>query len=975
MRRIFYLFIIYILFQSNLLAQIPGLTQFTTDNGLPSNTIYDSVQDENGFMWFATDYGISKFDGLSFKNYTVADGLPGNEILYFFKDSINRIWMVAFNGNVGYIQNEIFYNKENIPFLKKLHFEKFVHDIFEDSKGQIWFYQNFSNIKVLKPNLIIENYNINNDTNLKYLSLFVEDNSQQVHLLTYINKKDKAFLISKPISKKSNLIKWEEFIPNQFSNSSIDKINSCLGILLNEKNKTIKKIAKHSIKLRNNFLIRTYKIGDDYWITSLNDGALIFNKSDGFNTPKKVLKKVQTTRAYIDLEKNIWIGSQSNGIFLFPNLHINGMQFEDKSKNDIHTVSLFQNKLVVGNEQSEIILLNSKTLKIVATFKLDKNPKRIRQLNIFDDHLFILGDYNIHRLNSDLKLERIKNMYDSDLKNSNLKNFKDLSISKDYIYIANANGVGKINKATKASHKIWNKRSTAICNDENENSWIGTTTGLYFYSEGVTKKYKLNKQFDNSIIYALENSEKGLLIGSNSYGLGVLKNGKFDVISKKNGLLSNYIKSIFIDKKNNIWLSTNFGLNCIKLNDVNGIYSIKSYTTSDGLYSNDVRASYVNENNVYVATSKGLNIINLSLEKNSITTPKIYLNNILLNNKNIEKKNDQKFIHNLNNVQFNFSGISFKSLGNITFKYRLKGLESDWITTKSNTIRYSSLQPNEYTFEVKAISKNNLESAPLLFSFTIKPPIYKTWWFISISILTILALIAYFFYRRTLKIKHNQKNKEQILNLRFKALNAQMNPHFINNLLVNIHNLANKGAVNEVKESLNQFAELVNLVLSSTKSNLINLSDEIEMAKLYLELQKLRFNKKIEYTINTKLIPIDELDAILVPPMILQPIIENSFKHGFINENKTNKIIVDFKIENNEFLICDISDNGIGIENSESLPKSESSGISFFNINERLRLINDLGNEEKLIFISNITDEFDTLVGLKVTLKIPLISF
>ena len=102
-------------------AQIPGLTQFTTNNGLPSNTIYDMVEDEKGFLWFATDYGVSKFDGVNFKNYSVKDGLGGNEILYFLKDSKNRIWMAAFNGSVSFIKNGEIFNKENTPFLKHLY--------------------------------------------------------------------------------------------------------------------------------------------------------------------------------------------------------------------------------------------------------------------------------------------------------------------------------------------------------------------------------------------------------------------------------------------------------------------------------------------------------------------------------------------------------------------------------------------------------------------------------------------------------------------------------------------------------------------------------------------------------------------------------------------------------------------------------------------------------------------------------------
>jgi sensor histidine kinase YesM len=202
-----------------------------------------------------------------------------------------------------------------------------------------------------------------------------------------------------------------------------------------------------------------------------------------------------------------------------------------------------------------------------------------------------------------------------------------------------------------------------------------------------------------------------------------------------------------------------------------------------------------------------------------------------------------------------------------------------------------------------------------------------------------------------------------------------MNPHFINNLLVNIENLVNKGELEEVKGSLSKFAELVNLILQSTKSNLINLTDEIEMAKLYLELQKLRFHKNTSYTLNTGSIPQDELENILVPPMILQPIIENSFKHGFKEENKTNHITLNFNIVDEEFLICEILDNGVGIQKSDNSSTSSSSGISFSNINERLQLINESKSEENLVIISNVTDEFNTLVGLKVTLKIPLISF
>ena len=975
MNKFVHLIIICLLIQINSQAQIPGLTQFTTNNGLASNTVYDTTQDSDGFMWFATDYGVSKFDGLTFKNFTISDGLPGNEILSFFKDSKDRIWMIAFNGSIGYIKNGKLFNNLNTPYLSKLKFQSFISDIFEDSKGQLWFCKGANNIKVLKSDLSIKEFHFKNKYKSKQFPIITEDLNNDIKIIAYNKRGLKSSIISQPENTVDSLLIWNDFNPKKFNSTTKNKIYKNLGGFIRNKNYTVEKISSYYNENLNYFLTNIYNIDDDYWVTNLNNGVLIFNKSNNYSSPKLILKNVLTTRAFEDLENNIWVGSKSNGVYLFPNIHINGFQFEDKNKNDLHSISIFNDQIVVGNEKGELILLNKKSLETTKTFKLDFRPNRIRKLKIKDQNLYILSDFNLHKLSSDYKIKRIKNMFNSELFNTQIKNFKDLTFDNTHIITANASGIAKINLNTNVPEQIWNKRTSAILNVDKNNLWIGTTSGLYNYNGTSTSQLNLCYQLDNSIIYALQNSKHGLLIGSNSYGIGVLKDNKCSLITKDDGLLSNYIKSISIDDQNNIWLSTNFGLNCLSLTDDNKIKFIKSYTTSDGLYSNDVRASIVNDNKVYVATSKGLNIIDLSQEVTSISTPNVHITEVLLNNKEIDKTDGQTFNNQLNNAQFNFSGISFKSLGNITFQYRLKGLETEWISTKTNTVRYSALPPNNYTFELKAISKNKLVSAPALFSFIIKPPFFKTWWFIAGCFLILIAIIALIFYLRSLKVIRKQKTKEQILNLRYQALNAQMNPHFINNLLVNINGLADKGEINEVKGSLDKFAELVNLILKSTKSNLITLKEELEMASLYLELQKLRFNKKITYSINTDSFSQQELESIFVPPMILQPIIENSFKHGFKSGDKTNEIIVNLNIKNNEFLICEITDNGKGIQHKNIELNSTSSGISFSNINERLQLINESDHHEEFVLISNITDEFNTLVGLKVTLKIPLISF
>jgi sensor histidine kinase YesM len=957
---------------------MPSYTSFNSNVGLPSNTIYDINQDENGFIWIATDYGLSKFDGLTFKNYTIADGLPDNEILNLFKDSQDRMWLLGFNGKIGYIQNEKIFNSENNEALEKLKFNIYISDIFEDSKHNIWFFETLNSIKKLDTNNNATTFKLNtkpqSNSSKKYN--ITEDINGTIKVLKSVTTKDNFNTI---LSTSITDLNWQ---PIHIEDYDLKKLIS----IKKNRIEAFKNLDSVSMRISNetynffkdkgkdNLLYKTFPYNDSYIITNLNTGTLLINSNKDILT-KQILSESKSTVAFVDSEKNIWIGTYNDGLFLFPNLDVYGTQFKDQIENDLYTINLFEDNLITGNSQSEVFVVDKENLKLIKTLSIDKNPKRIRQLKKVSKTLVILSDYSLHRLNSKIELKRINNMYDSNFKKSSLRNFKDFTISDKFMYTANANGTGKIDRKNNSVSKIWGKRSTAILIDSNKKLWIGTTTGLFYKDSDTIKKYNLDEQFNNSIIYSLVDSKKGVLIGSNSYGLGILKDDNFTTISTKDGLLSNYIKSIFVDENNIIWLSTNFGLNSVHLDTNNQVIDIKSYTTSDGLYSNDVRASIVDKNKVYVATSKGLNVIDLSIKCNTIAAPITHINSILLNNEKIEKIEHQKFKHTANNFQFTYSGISFKSLGSITFKYRLKGLESNWITTKTNTVRYSSLPPNNYSFELIAISKDHQESTPISFSFTIKPPFYITWWFISLITITLVGLIAYYINYRNLKIKRQREIEDQISSLRYQALNAQMNPHFINNLLVNIQHLADIGEIQEVKSSLDKFAELVNLILESTKSNLINLNDEIKMTTLYLELQKLRFNKNTNYTIETKTI-LTDLNNILLPPMILQPIIENCFKHGFKNGNSKNIIKVDFKILNNDFLMCEITDNGSGIPKlGKNIPISKNSGISFSNINERLSLINESKKDKNLVFISNLRDEFDKLVGLKVTLKIPLIRF
>ncbi len=245
-------------------------------------------------------------------------------------------------------------------------------------------------------------------------------------------------------------------------------------------------------------------------------------------------------------------------------------------------------------------------------------------------------------------------------------------------------------------------------------------------------------------------------------------------------------------------------------------------------------------------------------------------------------------------------------------------------------------------------------------------------YFLGFVLLTlIIGIIGYIIYNRLLNKQRITDRK--ISGLKYKALNAQMNPHFINNLLLCIHDLIDTNEKEMAIENLDRFNRLTNLVLRSTKSNLIVLSKEVEMLELYLDLQLLRFDSKFDYSVNMNGIGLENLNNIKIPPLILQPLVENSIVHGFKNMKGKGNLLIDFKIEDEDYLSCIITDNGSDTPNNLEPEIYSKNGISLKNIGERLALISDDRSDTKLILLSKIEGENEETAGHQIILKIPLI--
>jgi len=280
------------------------------------------------------------------------------------------------------------------------------------------------------------------------------------------------------------------------------------------------------------------------------------------------------------------------------------------------------------------------------------------------------------------------------------------------------------------------------------------------------------------------------------------------------------------------------------------------------------------------------------------------------------------------------------------------------------------LPSGEYTFEVKSINANGVESKEIArFPFSIKKHFTETVWFFMTLLFSILLLffvvLNYFEKRRTAKILTEKKYAM----LEMKALQSQMNPHFIFNSLSAIQSVMFLKGEKETNKYIGAFSKLMRITLDNSKKSFISLENEIEYLKSYIDLEERRLNNNIEVSFNVS----EDInpEEIQIPCMIFQPLIENAIIHGLIPKKGTKKLTINFYLENN-VLIGEIIDNGIGRKASEKNAKNKNykSWASTI-LKEKVDVLNKM-NKEKVVYKIVDLMENNKATGTKVIIKLPV---
>lgn len=332
----------------------------------------------------------------------------------------------------------------------------------------------------------------------------------------------------------------------------------------------------------------------------------------------------------------------------------------------------------------------------------------------------------------------------------------------------------------------------------------------------------------------------------------------------------------------------------------------------------------------------------------------------------------------LGSFDFSFTALNSSIPQNLQYAYILEGFDTEWQFERDRKSgRYNRIPAGEYTLNVKAMNEGGIWS-PLeaQLSIKIRHAWYELWW-VWLLVLTLILLTLTLLYRWRINSVRDKERmaaefQKKIAEVEMTALRAQMNPHFLFNCLNSVKYFIVKNKVHEAADYLTKFSRLIRLILNNSKSERVPLSAELEALKLYIEMESLRFAEKFTYSIE-----VDEnvdVEMIEMPPLMLQPFVENAVWHGLMHKDGPGELNVAITCEN-KVLKCTITDNGIGRKKaleykSKTSTKNKSLGMEI--TSNRIEAINRVYRTSATIDIVDLTDGDGQPTGTQVNVTIPL---
>ncbi len=932
------------------------ITQYTVDQGLPSNECHHVLQDSLGYIWIATDRGLVKWDGYEFRTYGVEDGLTDIAVMDIELGFDGRLWIFT-------LSDRIFYLEQGSDMVTALPNTDYILSKLKGTRVGNW--------GVTKNNLLISSRLEPDILIISPQGEIVEhlDERHSDGYVLFYGVGDQVFYFGENLDKKENKqnnarnevytqsLKFNNRPFEQNHNLEYRGFSKTKGAKYGEE-KYIVTFRKTNYFFENDTL-QISSMGNPFieevyvdsknqvYVGYLNNKGLYKYDSDNDfekNIGECILSDVSATGIYLDQSQQLWVTTLNKGLF-----RIQPSSVSTKTSNPVKSIIVNDKSVIVLEENNQIVdytrnfRVNRKIIENIEVRSIKFNWVKNRILiasiksKILDSNLNHLKFLKTKSSNKPISLLNILSIDSSTLFFTHtLKSFYVDSSGDFFNYRLN-----ELHSNTRILDAIkWEGKYI-----------ISTVNGLHSTTSLDTSIWKSFLKL-NIRVNALEAVSDHLLIGSNAYGL-YLYDGEdlLDSLTVSDDLISNSIEQIKVFNDSMAVVSTKMGVQFVSVVD-GQLIPRKSYNISNGLPTNEVLDIDVNGGLVYVATAKGISVIDYteSLEPEI----KAIIEEVLVNGQPTETVS---LAHDQRSIAIGYRALDYKQNGKIDYRYRLNN--NDWTYTQNTSVQYPYLTPGRYDWQVQAKNVDGKWGPSVQYDFEIKKPWWATWWFNIIGGILILSAAIYAYRRHTRELLKDQQISEEMRSLEMKALRAQMNPHFVFNSLNSIQNYIVKNDQEGAMTYLSKFAALIRQVLEASNEGYISLYEEVRMIENYLSLEKMRYRSKFDYEIET----VDQSKAmsIYIPPLLVQPYVENAILHGFKGIDYMGHLSVRYSLSDSYVEVI-IEDNGVGIsEQGANGSKSLGSSITA----RRLQLI----NTEDALHVS-----YDQRVqkGTLVSLRIPI---
>ena len=991
--------IFFVVFYTSFLSgngqQYPSV-HYTTLDGLPNNAIRSLYIDSRGHLWIGTENGLSKMENGTFENFNEEDGLAFNSCWAITEDAVGNMWFGSYGGGLSKFDGEKFYAYDRNDGLINNKVQKLF-----SYKDKVYIgTSNGLSIMDIRTNKIVSVEESASDHPQNFISGFFTYEGQ-VYYTTYGNGAYE--IISPDRDPKIKKIHDHNLI---YSIGVFDDV-----IYASNKGEVEKFRIRDFVDRAGNPASFGQSINWEYvkdnqdnlytasWGIYTKDGGLYKleqNQMVDMNPAFGITSKVILATVF-DKNKNIlYAGSNDKGLYavrLDPSILFHSFDerkvigFEENSSQRVvlHElgVSFINKRTGVTQELNQSDFVDRKDLYV-------RNHRN--SLPKHEDHFFELDFnisspdvefYEIHQQNGNFWVNTNIGIYELNRDRQILNYLPIHSYCIGFTpngKLIESNPYGGVRIFDEVPSMKFTHYSDKLANTPVQLSRIESTDkslyfssvfhGLYKYKDGVFTSLYRQDIWKEEKLKRLHHSGDGKLIIASEFGDVYVAQSEpsFKIIKKigREEIVGNSV--LFLESYDgNLLIGTEKGLNIYK----DG--RIRYVDEEQGLLNRLFTGAKVMGKELFIGTSNGYYVIQLeellksrefdfhlaltAVNINHVPSPRTDFSWFTYKHSHIDLP------HNQNTLFFDFKPVGHMFPDKLQYRYRLRP-GAEWSPYRRETrLDLPYLPYNSYNIEVEVLDKHTGKASiyPLI-DFTIHPPIYlRTWFIILLIVLFLLNIWGLYVFRIRLLREREQKKaaiEKRLVETKLEALCSQMNPHFTFNAINSIQYFILKNDTDKALTYLGKFSRLIRNTLDNSSKQRISLQEEIAYLQSYVAIENSRVENRISFKLelDTRIDP----KSVYLPPMLIQPFIENVFVHAFDISHPDPQLHLAFHFNEGDVLTCIIRDNGIGINPSRANKFHESKGLKL--VKERLQLLP--GSLNNALVVNSVANE-----GTDVTIR------